>query len=80
MSEFANWFSPTVMRSLGWALVHFLWQGLALAALLSVAMTLCRKASSRYVAALVTLLLMVAAPVVTFFVLWHDASLHNGSG
>ncbi|HEV2222041.1 MAG TPA: M56 family metallopeptidase, partial [Candidatus Acidoferrales bacterium] len=46
----------------------------------SVAMTLCRKASSRYVAALVTLLLMVAAPVVTFFVLWHDASLHNGSG
>lgn len=74
MSEFANWFSPTVMRPLGWALVHFLWQGLALAALLSVAMTVCRKASTRYVAAVVTLLLMVAAPVVTFFVLWHSAT------
>ena len=74
MSEFANWFSPTVMRPLGWALVHFLWQGLALAALLSVAMTVCRKASTRYVAAVVTLLLMVAAPVVTFFVFWHSAA------
>lgn len=72
MSEFANWFSPTVMRPLGWALVHFLWQGLALAALLSVAMTVCRKAWTRYVAAVVTLLLMVATPVVTFFVLWHS--------
>ena len=79
MSEFANWFSPTVMRPLGWALVHFLWQGLALAALLSVAMTVCRKASTRYVAAVVTLLLMVAAPVVTFFVLWHSNSAGSAS-
>lgn len=79
MSEFANWFSPTVMRPLGWALVHFLWQGLALAALLSVAMTVCRKASTRYVAAVVTLLLMVAAPVVTFFVLWHNTSATSAS-
>ena len=79
MSEFANWFSPTVMRPLGWALVHFLWQGLALAALLSVAMTACRKASTRYVAAVATLLLMVAAPVVTFFVLWHNTSATSAS-
>jgi len=79
MSEFANWFSPTVMRPLGWALVHFLWQGLALAALLSVAMTVCRKASTRYVAAVVTLLLMVAAPVVTFVVLWDSASTTSAS-
>ena len=26
-----NWLSPTVMHSLGWALLHFLWQGTALA-------------------------------------------------
>lgn len=79
MSEFANWFSPTVMRPLGWALVHFLWQGLALAALLSVAMTVCRKASTRYVAAVVTLLLMVAAPIITFVVLWDSASATSPS-
>lgn len=74
MSEFASWFSPAVTGPLGWALVHFLWQGLALAALLSVAMTVCRKASTRYAAGLVTLLLMVAAPIITFVVLWHNAS------
>ncbi|MGH9863941.1 MAG: M56 family metallopeptidase [Candidatus Acidiferrales bacterium] len=79
MSEFANWFSPTVMRPLGWALVHFLWQGLALAALLSVAMTVCRRASTRYAAGIVTLLLMVAAPVITFFVLWHDGAAASAS-
>ncbi len=79
MSEFANWFSPTVMRPLGWALVHFLWQGLALAALLSVALTVCRRASTRYVAGVVTLLLMVAAPMITFFVLWHNASAEAAS-
>jgi beta-lactamase regulating signal transducer with metallopeptidase domain len=79
MSEFANWFSPTVMRPLGWALVHFLWQGLALAALLSVAMTVCRKASTRYVAAVVTLLLMVAAPIITFVVLWHGTPAASAS-
>ena len=28
-----NWLSPTAMHSLGWALLHFLWQGTALAAL-----------------------------------------------
>ncbi|HKV27622.1 MAG TPA: M56 family metallopeptidase, partial [Candidatus Acidoferrales bacterium] len=79
MSEFANWFSPTVMRPLGWALVHFLWQGLALAALLSVALAVCRRASTRYVAAVVTLALMVAAPVVTFFVLWRGAASDSAS-
>jgi beta-lactamase regulating signal transducer with metallopeptidase domain len=79
MSEFGNWFSPTVMRPLGWALVHFLWQGLALAALLSVAMTVCRKASTRYAAAVVTLLLMVAAPIITFVVLQRGASAASAS-
>ena len=79
MSEFATWFSPTVTRPLGWTLVHFLWQGLALAALLSVAMTLCRKASTRYAAAVVTLLLMVAAPIITFVVLWDSASATSAS-
>ncbi|HEV2616455.1 MAG TPA: M56 family metallopeptidase [Candidatus Acidoferrales bacterium] len=79
MSEFANWFPPTVMRPLGWALVHFLWQGLALAALLSLALTICHRASTRYVAAMVTLLLMVAAPVITFFVFWHGGSAVSAS-
>src|SRR2546422_3972899 len=33
MSNFANWISPEVWRTLGWTLLHFLWQGGGLAAL-----------------------------------------------
>jgi beta-lactamase regulating signal transducer with metallopeptidase domain len=54
------------MRALGWALVHFLWQGLALAALASLAMALSRSAAVRYLVGIATLLLMLAAPLITF--------------
>ena len=33
MTDFSAWFSPAVMRLLAWALLHFLWQGLVLAAM-----------------------------------------------
>lgn len=61
-----TWLSPEVMRPAGWALLHFLWQGTALAALATVAMALFRKASARYVVAVGVLLMMLAAPVATF--------------
>ena len=64
---FSNWLSPEVMRPAGWALLHSLWQGTALAALAVVAMAPFRKASARYVVAVGMLLLMLAAPVATFF-------------
>src|SRR5207302_9414961 len=60
------WLSPEVTRALGWALLHFLWQGLALAALLSAVMALCRTAAMRYALAVGTLGLMVAAPRAPF--------------
>ena len=60
------WLSPEVTRALGWALLHFLWQGLALAALLSAVVSLCRTAAMRYALAVGTLGLMVAAPTATF--------------
>ncbi len=62
----APWLPPTVMRPLGWALLHFLWQGTALAAVAAVTMGLCRKASVRYTVGVATLALMLAAPVATF--------------
>ncbi len=71
----ANWLSPNVMRPLGWALFHFLWQGTALAAFAAVAMALFRRASVRYLLAVAVLLLMVAAPVVTFFSYWQTDSV-----
>jgi beta-lactamase regulating signal transducer with metallopeptidase domain len=67
MTSFANWMPANVLQSLGWALVHFLWQGVALAAILSVAMAVSRSARTRYALAVGALILMVAAPLGTFF-------------
>src|SRR5438128_2722528 len=63
----ANWLSPDVMRPAGWALLHFLWQGTALAAMATVAMAPFRMASARYLVAVGVLLMMLTAPVATFF-------------
>lgn len=62
-----NWISPSAMHALGWALLHFLWQGTALAALAAAAMAFSRRTSLRYVVAVAALALMLLAPVVTFF-------------
>ncbi len=69
MTSLTNWLSPGLMQSLGWALLHFLWQGVALAALAAVLMAACRGASSRYAVAVGALALMLAAPAATFFFL-----------
>lgn len=59
--------SPSLMYAMGWALLHFLWQGTALAALAAVAMALCRRASVRYLVAVGVLVLMFLAPLATVF-------------
>jgi beta-lactamase regulating signal transducer with metallopeptidase domain len=74
MTSLTNWLSPSVMHSLGWTLLHFLWQGTAVAALAAVLMTLCRRASARYVLSVAALVLMLAAPLVTFFYLTHSSA------
>lgn len=61
-----TWLSPDTMHSLGWALLHFLWQGTALAALAAGAMAACRRPSARYLAGVVTLVLMLLSPMATF--------------
>lgn len=62
-------FSPELVRMLGWTLLHFVWQGAAVAALLSITMAFVRSASLRYSAAVLALLVMLALPIGTFFVL-----------
>lgn len=71
-----NWLSPNVMHSLGWALLHFLWQGTALAALAAVAMALCRRTSARYLVGVAALGLMLLAPLAT---LSYYAQQNTGS-
>lgn len=58
-----------MIEALGWTLVHFLWEGAAIALLLFVALAWTRRASLRYALGLAAMLLMSVAPVVTFFVL-----------
>jgi beta-lactamase regulating signal transducer with metallopeptidase domain len=69
MNHLADWLTPATSRLLALALLHFLWQGAALAALAYVVMAVCRSAATRYVAAVIVLVLMVSAPVATLFVL-----------
>ena len=54
-------------HALGWALVHFLWQGAALALVLGIALTLTRAtaARTRYSLSLLTLSAMLVAPMAT---------------
>ena len=69
MTRIAGWVNPETMRLIGMSLLHFLWQGLAIAAAAFVAMSMVRRASAKYVVAVGMLVLMVAAPVLTFIVL-----------
>src|SRR5262249_30799684 len=67
MREIADWLPPEVMRLMGLVLLHFLWQGLALAALAYVVMSLLRSAASRYAIRVAVLALVVARPPITYF-------------
>jgi TonB family protein len=58
-------------RDIGWTLIHFLWQGLLLAALLNMILPACRSAIARHNCALATLAMMAMAPVATFLSI-HD--------
>ena len=59
-----------VTQRLAWVLVHFVWQGAAVAGLLALTLWLGRvtRPSARYACGLVALAVMVACPVVTFVV------------
>ena len=74
MTDLTSWLSPAVMHSLGWTLLHFLWQGTAIAAFAAAAMSLSRIASIRYAIGVGALSLMLAVPVATFFFLGQTAS------
>ncbi len=61
------------VQSIGWALMHSLWQGIIIAIFLSGALRLMRKASAnfRYVVAYLALMLMLILPV---FTVWESSA------
>lgn len=56
-----------LLQALGWTLVHFVWQGFAIAAVLALALAVTRRASAgfRYGLCAAALVLMVAVPAAT---------------
>ena len=64
-------FAGPALEQVGWVLLHFLWQGALFGALFWCANFMLRRrsANARYLAGCVTLLLMAASPIVTFFAL-----------
>jgi len=69
MTLLISWLSPATLRLLALSLLHFLWQGAALAALAYTMMAFCRSTATRYAVGVATLGLMLAAPVITFLAL-----------
>ncbi len=61
--------SAQMIQTVGSALLHFFWQGAALAVLLLIGMSLTRSARARYALGVTTLALMALCPIVTLAVL-----------
>jgi beta-lactamase regulating signal transducer with metallopeptidase domain/sporulation protein YlmC with PRC-barrel domain/uncharacterized protein YnzC (UPF0291/DUF896 family) len=74
MTNLLSIFAPETLRTLGWSLLHFVWQGFALVAIASIAMTLFRRASARYIVGVLTLVAMLASVAITFVLLLNSQS------
>ena len=61
------------VQAIGWALVHFVWQGTLIALIAAVALRLLRQSAAdvRYVVATIALALMATLPVVTGLQVWR---------
>jgi len=70
MDILKNILSHEVVQSLGWALLHSVWQGGVVVLLLAVLLRVLRKSSAslRYVVACLGLVVIVLLPVVTFYI------------
>jgi len=80
MRILAHGISPELLQALGWTLLHFVWQGAALAALFAVTNALCRRATTRYALAVIALALMMAAPLITLAGLMRQKDPAVGHG
>jgi bla regulator protein blaR1 len=69
MTDHLAWISITDIRYVAWTLLHFLWQAALLAGLFAAMNAVVRSAAARYALAVSVLLLMIAAPIATFFYL-----------
>ena len=71
-----------LVQSLGWTLVHFVWEGSLVAAAFAAVNALLRErsASVRYVTASTAMLVMTACVPVTFYLVYSSHSVSSGVG
>ena len=62
------------MQTLAWSLLHFLWQGAAIAAVAAAFMVVLRKPATRYLVGITALALMLCSFVVTFAAISEPAA------
>lgn len=76
MSPISSLIDGPVVQSLGWSLVHFLWQGVLIGVVTSAALAVTRRrtAAARYDICVASMFLMLLAPVLTFLYLLQDAT------
>ena len=67
METLQNIFQAEIIQKLGWTLVHFVWQAIAIGLILAIILKLLHKSSAnlRYVIACIALALIVVMPAVT---------------
>lgn len=67
MSSLESLLAQPLVNAVGWALVHFVWHGAAVAAVVAVLLAVLRRASAnvRYLVACVALLVLACMPIVT---------------
>lgn len=74
MNAIQIWMQTPAAAAVGWTLIHFLWQGTAIALLLAAVLALLGDSRARYGAACAGLAAMTAAPAITLAVLWPSAA------
>ena len=67
--------SGDVTQIIGWSLIHFLWQGAVIALLLQVCLVGCRTAAARYRWLMGAMVLMLASPLATMWLLSQPAAI-----
>lgn len=79
MNSFAILLHSTVLSTLGWTLIHFLWQGAAVGVLYAIPRRLLRTKSpvARYNLAMLALISLTIFPIITFIHLFHAAAGDN---
>ena len=81
MNALTELFSSSAAQRIGWALIHFLWQGAAVALVLAVMLSLLRNRSpqARWIVSCAALALMAALPVATALTVSVDVQEQSGS-